>query len=410
VLGLSACQRAASKPPPDASRPAIKTEAELAAEREQRIQAGEVIPTTSPVILSADRVAAAARRRPAPIQPAPGAIEADILMVNNAVLTVPEVLCPLQDELAELRRTRTVSGFQEEARRLIRRKVQEEIGSLLIYAEALGQLDENEKKTLDAAVDKEAENHTAREFGGSTVRLIATLRDCGLTKEQWRESLKRSLVVRQYSREKLMPQVQIRRDELLAEYRRNSPRYSMPETRELLLIELPFEKFLPEGQTWERAGPTERAQAKLKAMRRAREAHEALAERSFAEVAREFSLGSHAESGGSWGMIGRPLQPPYDAVSKLIFEYQEGQVGEPIETPTGWYVVGCGRVQPASQRSFAEVQDEIRSELMERRFNKLSVEYVLRLAEKATISSLDAFVSAAVRRAEKLTAVAGATP
>jgi len=52
------------------------------------------------------------------------------------------------------------------------------------------------------------------------------------------------------------------------------------------------------------------------------------------------------------------------------------------------------------------VQDEIRAEIMERRFNKLSMEYVLKLAGNATISSLDAFVSAAVQRADKLTAVA----
>jgi hypothetical protein len=393
-------------PPPDMRRPELKPDAQLAAEREERIRNGEVIPTSSPVILSAERVASPARRTPTPIQPTPGAIEANILIVNNTVLTVPEVLYPLRRQLDRLRQTRTRAGFLDETRRLIRRGTQEEIGTLLIYAEATAKLNEDQKKQVDASVDKELENLTAREYGGSQSRLKAHLKDFGLTKDQWREALKRTMVVRQYTREKLMPQVQIRRDELLAEYRRNLARYSTPETRELLLIELPFEKFLPEGHTWDRAGAADRAQAKLKAMRRAREAANALAERPFDEVAREYSLGLHAEAGGSWGMIGRPLQAPYDVLSKPVFEYAEGQVSEPVETESGWYIIQCGRIEPAQQRAFVDVQDEIRADLMERRFEKLSTDYVLRLAEKATISSLDSFVTAAVDQADKVTATA----
>jgi len=50
-----------SRPPPDARRPVIKSEAELAAEREERIRAGQVVPTSAPVLLGAERVAAARR-------------------------------------------------------------------------------------------------------------------------------------------------------------------------------------------------------------------------------------------------------------------------------------------------------------------------------------------------------------
>ncbi len=86
----------------------------------------------------------------------------------------------------------------------------------------------------------------------------------------------------------------------------------------------------------------------------------------------------------------------------MIFDFEEGQFSEPIETDTGWYIVRCNRIQPASQRSFSEVQDELRNELMERRFAKLSTDYVLRLAENATIASFETFVAAAVRRAAEI--------
>jgi hypothetical protein len=358
------------------------------------------------VVLGAERTLAATRRAAAARQPTPGAIEARILLVNDTALTVPEVLFPLRGYLEQLRHSRTQAGFLEDARRAIRRSTQEAIGTLLMYADATAKLDDEQKKQLDAAVDKEMESLTARDYGGSQSRLKAHLKDCGLTQEQWRENLKRDLVVRQYTREKLMPQVQIRRDELLGEYQRNLARYVTPATRELLLIELPFEKFLDEGRSWERATPTERAQAKLKALRRAREAEAALGQRPFEEVAREYSLGLHAEEGGSWGQIGRPLQPPYDPVSKPVFDWTEGQVGEPVETDRGWYVAKCGRIEPARQRAFVDVQEEIRADLMERRFQKLAMDEVLKLAEKATISSLDSFVTAALDEANELTGVA----
>ena len=407
ALGLAGCQRAAKNtPPPDARRPEIKTEVQLAAERAERIRSGEVVPTSSPTLAS-DRVASAPRRA-LPITPTPGAIEPDILMVNDAVLTVAEVLYPLREQLDELRRKRTRPGFLDEARRLIRRQTQQEIGALLIYAEARGQLEEQQQKMLDAAVDKELENMISRDFAGSQAKLNAHMKENGLTKEQYRAALARNMVVRQYTREKLMPQVQVRRDELLGFYRDNLARYTTAETRELLLIELPFEKCLPEGRTWDRATAPEKAQAKLKAMRRVREAHEALDTRPFEDVAREYSLGLHADSGGSWGEIGKPLQPPYEEVSKLVFEHNEGWTSTPIETASGWFIVKCGRLSEASQQPFSEVQDEIRTELMELRFNKLSVEYVLRLAGNATVSSLDAFVATAVQRADKLTTAATA--
>jgi hypothetical protein len=409
VAGLGCQRQGRSTPPPDAHRPQIKTEAELTAEREERIRAGQIVPTSVPVVPGSDRLAPVRRPAPSVVRPMPGAIEGDVLLVDDAVLTVAEVLYPLRDELAELRQQQTPAGFRERAAQAIRRQTQQQLGSVLVYAKATAKLDESAKKALDERVRREVEDFTARDFGGSAARLSVHLAAHGLTVEQLRANISRSIAVREYTREKLMPQVQIRRDELLSHYRRNIARYSTPETRELLVIELPFERFLPEGQTWDGGSATDRAQAKMKAVRRAREAHAALGSRPFEDVAREHSLGLHADRGGSWGMIGRPLQPPYDEVSRTIFQYEAEQYSAPLEMATGWCIVKCGRIEPARQRALAEVQDEIRQELMESRFSRLSMDYVLRLAEKATVSALDPFVAAALKRAEQAPAATAST-
>jgi hypothetical protein len=397
---ISCQQPAETRPPPEAQRPVLKSRDELAAERRELIAAGAVVPAADAGIVEAERQSlAAARRRPVPVAP-PNARQGDILLVNEGVLTVAEVLYGVRERLEEIRRVQTRAGFLEQIERIIRRQTQQEIGSLLVYEKAMKGLTEQQLEALERTVRDEFDKHVARQWGGSTARLERHLVENGMTLEQFKAALKRQIVVRQYARELLLPKTTPRRDELLAYYREHESRFRTPEMREFLLIDAPFESFLPYGVSWQEAAPAARAQARLQAQRHIRAAHAALAERPFEDVAREMSRGPQAEQGGSWGMIGRPLQPPYDVSSRLIFEFDEGQVGEPLESERGWCLVKCGAVSPAGQVSFAEAQEDIRRQLSEDKFNQELAEYVLRLAAKATLSSLDLFVHEAVRRAD----------
>lgn len=402
LVGCRSGQPRNGDPPPDARRPVLKTETELAEERQARIESGEQVPTDPPVIEAGDGESTSSPPPPAaqPLRAKPGSIEADILLVDDMVLSVAEVLYPLRQELADLRERHTPAVFADQVVRLVRSQTQRDIQTLLVYAEALAELEEGQRERLQAAIDKEFEEWITHEFGGSTARMTQHLARYGLTPEQWRNKLGRELVVQQYTREKLMPQVVVPRRELLEYYERNLDQYTTDAARELIIIEFPFEKFLPEGVSWYSATKAQQGVAKLKAMRLAREAHEALAEQSCADVARAYSRGLHAEAGGSWGMIGKPLKrAPYDVLSARIFEMESGAYTEPIETETGWYIVQCGEVQPARQEPFVDVQEQIRDQLMERRFAKLSAEYVLRLLDEATIHGLNAFLNAAVETA-----------
>jgi hypothetical protein len=384
-------------PPPDARRPALKTEIELAGERAERVRRGEVILAEAPVVDAERRPNPPPR--PAPIQPSRNSIRSDILMVNKSVLTVAEVLYPLREWIEQTRGTQTPRGFVDQLTRRVRDHVRQEIGSLLVYEKALSRLNDPQVTALDEAVSREVDARVSRDFGDSVARFENHLQRHGLTTERFRELVKRQLVVSSYMRETLGPQIRIRRDELLAYYRANLKRYSTDETREFLLIAVPFEQFLPTGVSWEKAPEPVRDQAVLQAKRHADAAHEALGQRDFRDVAREYSRGVHAEDGGSWGQIGQPLQPPYDELSRKIFEFEEGQYSEPIQTATGWYIVQCGRINPATKTPFADVQEAIRAELENQRFTKLAGDHIFRLAERATISDLKGFIDSAVERA-----------
>ncbi len=402
-----ACQRANNNPPPpDARRPVIQSESELAAQRAERIRSGQVVPTSAPTLAS--ETTAASRPSPlVPMQPERGAIEADILLVNDQVLTIQEVLYRLRDRIPEVQQSHTREGFLDAVQRMLRARIQQDVGSLLIHKQAMASLNDQQKKSVTEAIDKEVHDRISREFGGSSARFEQHLSEHGLSLDKYRAALERELVARQYTREKLEPQVTVSRSELLTYYHRNLAKMSTEETRELWMIEAPFDAFLPQNVTWMAAPAAVRAQAKVRAARHIRAAHEALANRPFEEVAREFSKGVHAAQGGAWGEIGRPLQGLYEQPSKQVFQLDEGKYGEPLETESGWYIVRCGKLTAAKQPTFAEAQDQIRAELLERKFDKLSADYMIRLAEDATISSLDGFIRAGIRRILEMSGVDG---
>jgi parvulin-like peptidyl-prolyl isomerase len=91
--------------------------------------------------------------------------------------------------------------------------------------------------------------------------------------------------------------------------------------------------------------------------------------------------------------------------SGRIFEYVQGQTSEPIETETGWYIVRCGKVVTGEQTPFAEVQDDIRTELEDRRFNEEATKFIRELATTAAISPMEPFVNVALERAVALAAM-----
>ena len=251
--------------------------------------------------------------------------------------------------------------FQEAVPLLVRDRTQQAVGTLLIYAEATANLAEPQLNVIADGIEREVSARISREFGDSSARFERHLAERGLTLPQYRKLLERELVARQYTREKLMPQITVRRGELMSYYRRNLAEFSTAETRELWLIEAPFEAFLPPDTSWDRAAGSARAAAKLRAKRHIRTAYDALRDRPFDEVAREYSRGVHAAQGGAWGEIGRPLQSPYDVVSRPIFTFAQGQYGDPIETERGWYITRCGQITSAHEPTFSELQEEIRS-------------------------------------------------
>lgn len=337
----------------------------------------------------------------APAGPAAfGAAQSEVLMVDDATLTIGEVLYDLREELHAARKLQTRSGFSDAAERLIRRHTQQEVGSLLLYGKAGRTLTTQQNEAVDKFAKEDLQRQVSRDYGGSTARLEQELAQWGVTLEQYKATHRRRLVVRQYARETMLPRAGVRRDELLSYYQEHIQEFTKSELRELLMIAAPFPKFVPEGTNWKSATNAMRAQARLAAQRQIDAARTALATRPFEDVAREFGRDAASATGGSWGLIGKPLQPPLDAPSKRLFTLSEGEISETVETEGGFYIVKCGRIEAETRTAFNDCQDQLRRALMDRKFNEAIGDYVTKLADKATISSMEDFARAALKRAE----------
>lgn len=405
LKGPSAWRLKGDDAPPDARRPELKTDAELAADRAAALGEGRLRPSAhAPLTPSEERDAEAvtaaeppADERP-PLLPERGTIRGGVLMVNDLPLTIPETLYMIRSELLASRATQTDRGFEQAARQLIATQLRSDVGTLLLYQDATRELNDQQRKSIETAVQREVMQRVAREFGGGEAKFDRHLASFGLTRAEHDEMVKRTMVVRQYLRERLGARMTLRRDDLLNYYASNPDKWSTPASRELLIIEAPTAAFLPEGVTALSASPAALARARLAATRHVRKAHEALRTRPFKDVATEYSRGPHAETGGSWGPIGQPLEgEPFKSLSERIFKYRQGQFSEPIETEDVWYIVGCGDVTTAQTRSFAEAQSDIRRQLENARFVEASNEYMSKLVEQATITSMEEFLEAATR-------------
>ncbi|MBN2448268.1 MAG: peptidylprolyl isomerase [Phycisphaerae bacterium] len=331
-------------------------------------------------------------------RPGPASIKPDILMVDDTVLTADELLYGMRDEIVAARDT-PLDTRRAQLANLLRQRAQQEIGTIVLYAEAMKKLGENQEAAADAAVENEIGTLTARQFESSQARFEQHLARYRVTPDQYRALLKREIVAHHYARQNFMPMVNVRRADLLEYYEQHAERFSQPASRELFMIDIPFRAMLPEGRRWALASEDEREQARTAARERIRAAHAALSQQPFEEVAREYSRGLMAGEGGAWGMIGKPLQAPYDEATRQIFGFSPGQCSSPIETERGCFIVKCGEVVAGGCAPFAELQDKIRVALTNERINALSVRYMDRLVTRASVSSLDRFVEAATERA-----------
>lgn len=176
-----------------------------------------------------------------------------------------------------------------------------------------------------------------------------------------------NLAYLELNRNDLMDEVEVTEAELKALYEETKHLYSRDENRRVahILIEAGDERSQEEAR-----------QQIEKIRQRIKEGED------FAEMAEEFSEdpGSAAE-GGDLGYQARGAYT--EEFDEVAFSLEVNELSEPVETEFGYHLIKVLDVEPEEVPSFAEVRDEVETELRETRAEEKFVSRSTRLAEIA---------------------------
>jgi hypothetical protein len=344
--------------------------------------------------------AATRQARPEPESASGRAIQPNVLMVNSTPITIDEVLYLIRRPVALAKAEGRTAGLEDQVTRWVLEVTQQSLGTVLLEAEARRELTEQQLELVDKYVAKEVDAQVARGFGGSRTRFADHLARFGMSLAQYEKIVARTTLAQQYTRERFMPMIHLRRSELIDYYEANVDRYTEPELRELFMIAIPYASQLPPRRTWTRSTEAQREAARRSTRERIFAAQQALRSgRPFDEVAKEYGADAMAPLGGAWGPIGEPLREPYAEPSQRLFTLPPQGVSNPIQNDQGWYIVKCGQVEGGQRPRFDEIQARMRAELTDERLGELTNQYMADLARKSSLSSVEPFVRAATARA-----------
>jgi parvulin-like peptidyl-prolyl isomerase len=210
--------------------------------------------------------------------------------------------------------------------------------------------EELEVNVTDADVDKRLDELKEQFFQGDEQKYKDELEAQGLTEEQVRTDLRTRLLSEKVF-EKVTSQVQVTDEDVQAYYEENQAQFETPASREVRHI-------------------------LVKSKARADQLHSQLeGGADFAKLARQFSQDpASKKDGGKFNAQQGATVAPFD---KVAFDLDTGELSAPVKTQFGWHIIeAVGDVQEKSTQDLSEVEEQIRSTLLEEKKNTRINEWI----------------------------------
>lgn len=365
-------------------------------------------PRYHPEVERADATGRSAHTQPASSMTQPSDIEFDtgpigspVMFINGEPLTVSDVLEPIIGELRDKAENLSLSAYRNALFRTVNSQIEYQISTVVIYQEAEREyVDEQIQMAFDREAQRMIDDLVNRRYGGVYARYEAHLKQLELTLEDVKKRAKRQAMVMYYLRELFKPVThEPTRRELMKYYKTHLDEFTTAARAELFLIEIPYRELL--GKPFSKASQEEQAQARTQARRQLEEAVAALEQGTpFEQVARQYSKGIRAQTGGAWGEITRgSLTGRWAPVEKVLFTLEADRRSGIIEGDTSAFIVQCGQFTPRRRLPFEEAQEQIMQRLMDQDFDRRRRDYVQRLLARAIIQRREEFFRAVVAAA-----------
>jgi len=340
--------------------------------------------------------ASGAVTQPADIDFEAGPIGCPVLFVNDDTLTVQEILEPILEDLNQKAETLDLPAYRNYLFRAVGGQVDYQMTMLVLYQQAKEKFSEERmQEAFDKEADRMVKDLINHRYAGSNARYDAHLKALGLTLDGIKARAKRQAMVMQFLQDRFRPLVgNPTRHDLDKYYQSHLDEFTTPAKAELFLIEIPLEAEL--GAPLSESSPAQIEAARTSARAQLEHAKQELeAGVEFAAVAKRYSKGIRAKTGGAWGEISPgALTGRWAEAAKVLFTLKANQISDIVETDQALFIVKCGHHSPAHRLSFEEAQEQISNRFAADDFERRRQAYVRELMARATIRPRDAFFQA----------------
>jgi peptidyl-prolyl cis-trans isomerase C len=271
-----------------------------------------------------------------------------LIVINDQEITKAEFLVEFEQSL---QKDQQLSGIEREE--LQRSFLVQLIDRELIHGEARRLNIALTEADVEAALQGYRQDYP----GSSFEEMLA---ERGLTLAAWREELKESLIMEKLLEQAVYSMVSVSDQEVAAYFKANRDQFDRPEQVRARQIVVADEA---EGQ-------------EILGMLRQ--------ERSFAEVAAEYSLSPDAEQGGDLGFFGRGEMPPeFDAI---VFDLPVKRLSDLVKSEYGYHIFLVEEKRKAKRLNKKEASEEIRGILEGRKKEEVYLAWLQDMRARAVIS------------------------
>lgn len=299
-----------------------------------------------------------------------------VARVNGAPVFAGEVLQHYGEYLKKAREKLDDDQYRQLREAIIQRDLRAHIERRLLVEKMKEKLKPEQLKMLDSHIDKMFETtlmvKLKGELGVSTrTELELALNERNTTLAAVRDSFATERMAQEYLYGNLERPDPPTRPELVAYYQEHLDDYKVPARVKWEQIQV----------------STSRQLTKAQAEQKIREAQQELARGvPFADVAKKYSDGPTASSGGEWDWIGAGSLADSD-LEKLLFQLSPGRLSDIYFGRGAYHLVRVIDRQSEGRREFAEVQDEISQLITDEREKDLPKNFVDKLYKEAIIES-----------------------
>lgn len=310
-----------------------------------------------------------------------------IMFVNEDPITTDDVLMWIRPQLQEMAEALPPDEYQAQLIEVCKNQIRSRVETALLYQMAKRKMPADQLDRIESFVDGRVREIVNTEHGGRQTRYEQSLIERGIRPDQDRERIRRELVVLAYLQSAVRPRVaDPTRRELLDFYDKYRAELRNQEKRSMRLIDIPIGRTDALGQRLDRRLTAAQARRTCQTAR-----EEILAGADFGEVARKYSFGIHADSGGDWGEVSRDgMRKRWLPAVEALYTLSEGQLSDVIETDQACFLVQCTGIERPVEKSFTELQTELIERFKDAQFELLTREVIAELHAKAHIRPANA--------------------